>query len=92
MSYDARGHDAVYQIATGHSTKRSLWRHPIIEVTKEWVKAQITPANVNPDEDRWREEGLLYLDRNVLERGDPAHNGRNHGVFFLRHVDAEAHL
>jgi hypothetical protein len=92
MNYDASGHDAVYQPATGHSTTRSIWRHPIVEVTEEWVKAQNTPANVDPDEDRWREEGALYLDRNVLERGEPARNGRTNGVFFLRHADAEAHL
>jgi hypothetical protein len=52
-------------------------------VTEEWVKAQNTPANVDADEDRWREEGALHLDRNVLERGEPARNGRTNGVFFF---------
>jgi hypothetical protein len=92
MSYDARDHDAVYQIATGHATSRTIWRHPIVEVTETWVKAQNAPVNVDPKEDKWAEEGILYLDRAVLERGEPARSGRTHGVFFLRHSDAEAHL
>lgn len=92
MIYDASDHDALYRVGTGQSEKGSIRKHPIVEVTEDWVKAQTAPAGADPDEEESGHKGVLYLDRTVLESGGAARNGRAHSVFFLRLKDAKEHL
>lgn len=92
MIYNASDHDALYRIATGRSKDGGIRRHPIVEVTEDWVKAQKAPGGAGPDEEESGQDGVLYLNRKVLESGEPARNGKAHSVFFLHLEDARAHL
>lgn len=92
MSYDAGDHDAVYIMAQGTFHEAKPLETPDHRGDERMGEGAKTPANADPDEDRWAEEGILYLGRKALEHGKPARNGKTQSVFCLRHADAEAHL